>query len=178
MTLFLGREVKKRWWLGPFHPAMNLTLQALLSVPVLQALLSVPKQLQLPTDVCLRYCLSTLPLSLWSYVSLSCSHADKLAARMELEFKRLQRRKLFSSEEGSVSNPGSPVSSSGSGMGQGASSKDQPIFTLKQVQYTLWIWWHCTHNQQQATPTPCWLYSSSCIHYCLFDFTWALEKLL
>lgn len=60
---------------------------------------------------------------------------DKLAARMELEFKRLQRRKLFASEEGSVSNPGSPVSSSGSGMGHGSSSKEQPIFTLKQVRY-------------------------------------------
>jgi hypothetical protein len=61
---------------------------------------------------------------------------DKLAARMELEFKRLQRRKLFmaNSDSGPSSIPNSPGSSSSTGTGQASSSnKDQPLFTLKQV---------------------------------------------
>ena len=55
---------------------------------------------------------------------------------MELEFKRIQRRRLFMSDEsGPSSIPNSPGSSSGSGMGQTSShtNKDQPLFTLKQV---------------------------------------------
>ena len=62
--------------------------------------------------------------------------SEKLAARMELEFKRLQRRKLFmaNSDSGPSSIPNSPGSSSSTGTGQASSSnKDQPLFTLKQV---------------------------------------------
>ena len=68
--------------------------------------------------------------------------SEKLAARMELEFKRLQRRRLFMADTDSCpsSVPNSPGSSSGTGTGQASSSssnKDQPLFTLKQVSYLL-----------------------------------------
>ena len=62
---------------------------------------------------------------------------------MELEFKRLQRRRLFAGDgesSGPSSLPGSPggsgsSSSTGAGHTTSASSsnKDQPLFTLKQV---------------------------------------------
>ena len=62
--------------------------------------------------------------------------SEKLAARMELEFKRIQRRKLFTADDsGPSSILNSPVSSGGTGTGHSSSSsnKDQPLFTLKQV---------------------------------------------
>ena len=55
---------------------------------------------------------------------------------MELELKRLQRQRLFTSEEISgsgSSSSGTPGSVCGTGTGHGLASKDQPLFTLKQV---------------------------------------------
>ena len=53
---------------------------------------------------------------------------------MELEFKRFQRRRLFTSDDNSPSSvPNSPGASSSTGTGQSSSNKDQPLFTLKQV---------------------------------------------
>jgi hypothetical protein len=66
--------------------------------------------------------------------AVSPMEPEKLAARMELEFRRLQRRRLFTSDDsGPSSVPNSPGSSSGTGTGQAPSGKEQPLFTLKQV---------------------------------------------
>ena len=57
---------------------------------------------------------------------------EKLAVRMEQELRRLQRRRLFTSDESGTSAPSSPGTSCGTGTGQ-TSNKEQPLFTLKQV---------------------------------------------
>ena len=63
-----------------------------------------------------------------------CSFSDKLVLHLSQELKRLQRRKAMMSSEGSLSH-----SSSGSGSGPGSPgcSKEQPLFTLKQVSGTV-----------------------------------------
>ena len=55
---------------------------------------------------------------------------DKVVLQLSQELKRLQRRKAMMSGEGSSSQ-----SSGGSGNGPGSpgNSKEQPLFTLKQV---------------------------------------------
>ena len=55
---------------------------------------------------------------------------DKLLAHVEQELKRLQRRKVFASEDSS-SSPHSQLQTQATG--SGATGKDQPLFTLKQV---------------------------------------------
>lgn len=55
---------------------------------------------------------------------------DKLLAHVEQELKRLQRRKVFASEDSSSSTHSQLQSQA---TGSGATGKDQPLFTLKQV---------------------------------------------
>ena len=59
---------------------------------------------------------------------------DKLVASIEAELKRLQRRKMSSTDEGMPRSPQSAmVCSSGQSSLCSSSSKDQPLFTLKHV---------------------------------------------
>jgi hypothetical protein len=55
---------------------------------------------------------------------------DKVVVQLSQELKRLQRRKAMMSGEGSSNQSGS---GSGSGPGSPGNTKEQPLFTLKQV---------------------------------------------
>lgn len=55
---------------------------------------------------------------------------DKVVVQLSQELKRLQRRKALMSGEGSSSQSGS---GSGSSPGSPGNTKEQPLFTLKQV---------------------------------------------
>ena len=57
-----------------------------------------------------------------------CSSTGKFLAQLEQELKRLQRRKIFMSEDST-----SQAQSLNGGSSSGSSQKEQPLFTLKQV---------------------------------------------
>ena len=64
--------------------------------------------------------------------------SDKLVFQVSQELKRLQRRKALMSGEGSSSQIST---GSGGGPGSPGNSKEQPLFTLKQVSgiyYSVW----------------------------------------
>lgn len=65
---------------------------------------------------------------------LLCSLSDKLVLHLSQELKRLQRRKAMVSGEESSSHS---TSGNASGPGSPGCSKEQPLFTLKQVSGTV-----------------------------------------
>ena len=83
---------------------------------------------------------------------------DKLVLQLSQELKRLQRRKAMTSGEGSSSQ-----SSSGSGNGPGSpgNSKEQPLFTLKQVSNPGMPMWpvdlSCSHRNVNPLHMCCYL---------------------
>ena len=65
-----------------------------------------------------------------NYGILFLFYVDKVVLQLSQELKRLQRRKAMMSGEGS---PSQSSGGSGNGPGSPGNSKEQPLFTLKQV---------------------------------------------